>query len=69
MGFTFSFSHFLILAFLLVLLIALVYSAVLIYHWREYGESKAIITTTTTVYLIGVACCLAGMAVAILMTF
>lgn len=64
-----SFPNLLLLIFLVMLVATIVFSCVLIYHWCAYGESKAITTTTTLVYLIGVVGLLGGMGTAILMTF
>lgn len=57
------------MVFLIMLFIATLYSAILIYHWRSYGENDAITASTTAIYLIGAACWLGGMGVATLMTF
>jgi uncharacterized membrane protein YqjE len=61
-------SSFLLLVSLVMLLVIIIYSWILIYHWHTYGQSKAITTGTTALYLVGVAGCIIGMATAISMT-
>lgn len=63
-----SVPNFLLLAFLVACVVTILLSCFLIYHWRAYGESKTITTTTTLVYLIGIACLVGGMATAVLIT-
>lgn len=63
-----SFSHFLMLVFFLMLFVTTLYSYVLIYHWRVYGESSVITIHTIILYLVGVVFLFGGMATAIGMT-
>lgn len=63
-----SFPNFLQVAFLVMCFFTIILSCFFIYHWRAYGESKAITTTTTLVYLLGVACLIGGMATAVIIT-
>jgi hypothetical protein len=57
------------LAFLVMLFGSTVYSVVLIYHWRAYGESGTVVTHTILLYLCGVVCFFIGMGAAVSMAF
>ena len=65
--FSLPFSQMLSLIFLMTLLISTLYSFVLIYHWRAYGESQTIVTHTVIVYLIGLVGLFIGMGTAVSM--
>ena len=65
--FSLPFSQVLSLLFLVMLLISTLYSFVLIYHWRVYGESQAIVTQTVIIYLIGLVGLFIGMGSAVSM--
>lgn len=64
-----SVQNFLLLTFLVMFFITIIVSCFLIYHWRAYGESRAITSATTVVYLIGVVCLVGSMATAVLIAF
>ena len=60
-----SFPQSLSLIFLVTLLISTIYSFVLIYHWRAYGESRSVVMQTIIVYLIGLVGLFIGMGAAV----
>ena len=68
-GISLSFSSLLLLVFLVMLAVTTIFSAILVYHWRAYGESAAITTQTMILYFVGIAVVFGGMAAAIGMAF
>lgn len=63
------FSNFLLLVFWISCVVTIIFSAILIYHWRAYGESTALTNATTVVYLLGSALLLGSMLSAVALTF
>ena len=53
------------LAWLIVGLLYLIFSLILVYHWRQYATSQAVARLTFLWYFISTGACLAGAAVLI----
>lgn len=69
LAFSLPFSSLIALLFLLALAGTTIFSFILIYHWRAYGEKSSVVTPTVLVYLAGIVCFFAGMGSAVLAAF
>ena len=53
------------LAWLIVGLLYLIFSLILVYHWRQYATSQAVARTTLWWYFVSTGACMVGAAIVI----